>query len=445
MIFAYHRANGETASTDGPGGSLLSQEVLSAGAVAGLAFDVAEPNALAVASMRSARRVHVPRATDITVEVASGARLADLQAEWEALVARADTPNVFMNPLVVKLAGETGPGCRVALLAWLARDGARQLAGVWAFSIRRPSQSVLPLAVLAAPAMAHGYLATPVIDRDALEPTLEAMLTAIANDPKLPNFVALDAMTAEGATMQALIRVLALRGSRPCVLARALRPMLASELDGKRYLEQALSSGSRKKLRQSRRRLGEKGVLGYRIMTASVDVERGLEDFLALEAAGWKGRQGSALANDPADAAFTRAMIAGLAPRGEAAIHALTLDGKPVSMQIVLRAGTTAFTWKTAYDETQSEYSPGMLLLEDYTASFLADPSIARVNSCAYDESSFMATWRERQAIATVWFDARPGGSSVFNLLTRLQRAFLRARGAAKAAYLNAYRKYRKK
>jgi len=392
--------------------------------------------------VRSARRPHVPRATDLAVEVASGARLADLQADWEALVARADTPNVFMNPLVVKLAGETDPGRRrIALLAWLDRDGERRLAGIWAFSIGRPSQSMLPLNVLSAPAMAHAYLATPVIDRDALEPALEAMLTAIADDPRLPNFIALDAITAEGATMQALSRVLALRGSEPCMLTQAVRPMLVSELDGKSYLEQALSGSSRKKLRQHRRRLGEKGALSYRVLTAPTDVERGLEDFLALEAAGWKGRQGSALANGPADAAFTRAMIAALTPRGQAAIHALTLDGKPVSMQIVLRAGTTAFTWKTAYDETQSDYSPGTLLLEDYTTSFLADPGITRVDSCAYDETSFMGSWRERQAIATVWLDTRPGGSTIFRFLTRLQSTFLRARAAAKAAYLN----YRKK
>ena len=127
-------------------------------------------------------------------------------------------------------------------------------------------------------------------------------------------------------------------------------------------------------------------------------------------------------------------MIVALAARGEACIHSLTLDGKPVSMQLVLRAGPAAFTWKTAYDEAERDFSPGMLLLEDYTAAFLADPGISHVDSCAYDETSFMGAWSERQAIATLWFDATPGGSAAFTLLTRLQRAYLRARGAAKAA-----------
>ena len=115
----------------------------------------------------------------------------------------------------------------------------------------------------------------PVIDRDALDSTLEAMLACIANEPGLPKIIALDAMATDGATMQALNRVLAARGSAPCVLAQAVRPMLASDLDGKQYLEQALSSGSRKKLRQHRRRLGEKGDLQYKIMTAPAEVERG--------------------------------------------------------------------------------------------------------------------------------------------------------------------------
>ena len=421
----------------------MPHDALLLGANERVALDACEPHPAVVVSLDDARAQRTrPRAADIVVEVATGERLAALQSDWDALVARADAPNVFMNPLLVKLAGKADPSHRrVALLAWHERDGRRSLVGVWAFAVRRAPQSILPVDVLAAPAMAHGYLATPVIDRDALDATLEAMLACIAAEPRLPKIVALDAMATDGATMQALDRVLAARGSAACILAEAVRPMLASDLDGKQYLEQTLSSSSRKKLRQHRRRLGEKGNLQYKIMTTPAEVERGLEDFLALEAAGWKGRQGTALASDPADAAYARAMIAALAARGEACIHALTLDGNPVSLQLVLRAGPAAFTWKTAYDEAQHDFSPGMLLLEDYTAAFLADPGITHVNSCAHDETSFMSAWRERQTIATVWLDARPGGSSAFTLLTRLQGAYLRARRATKAAYLTYLKK----
>ena len=138
-------------------------------------------------------------------------------------------------------------------------------------------------------------------------------------------------------------------------------------------------------------------------------------------------------------------MVATLARRGEASVHALYLDGKPVSMQIVLRAGAVAFTWKTAYDEAMHDFSPGMLLLEDYTKAFLADDSIARVDSCAFDESGFMAAWSERQEIAQVWIDARPRRlAALCRALPRAERRFSSLRAVAKQRYLSWRRKWKK-
>jgi CelD/BcsL family acetyltransferase involved in cellulose biosynthesis len=387
------------------------------------------------------RRRPRPAATPISVEVAAGARLAELSTHWRELMARADAPNVFMHPELIALAEQAYPDSRCrALVAWKEIDDGRRLVGIWAFAVGRAVRSLIPVEVLRAPPMRHAYLAAPVIDREALEETLEAMLDCIAAEPALPKIVALDAMLAEGATMQALLRVLAMRDSVPCVLAESARPKLASELDGRQYLESALSSSSRKKLRQHRRRLAEKGVLESRIVTQPAALRQEFEEFLRIEAAGWKGQQGTALLSNDGDAHFARAMVSTLAAQGEASIHALYLDGRAVSMQVVLRAGPAAFTWKTAYDEKLHDVSPGMLLLEDYTAAFLNDDSIAFVDSCAYDDSGYMAAWRERQKIVNVWFDARRGGSAAFTVLSRLQKAYLRLRGAAKTAYLASLR-----
>ena len=221
------------------------------------------------------------------------------------------------------------------------------------------------------------------------------------------------------------------------------RPKLASDLDGKAYLEKALSSSTRKKLRQHRRKLSEKGALTSSIATSPEAVREAVEEFLAMEAAGWKGRQGSAIASNAAEAAFMRGAMAALAEHGSAAVHSIHLDGRPVSMQIVARAGAAAFTWKTTYDEPFHDFSPGMLLLEDYTAAFLADKSIAFVDSCSFDDTGFMSAWQERQAVADVWIDARHGGSLEFRALSGLQKSYRDVRAAAKAAYLK-WRKSRK-
>jgi CelD/BcsL family acetyltransferase involved in cellulose biosynthesis len=133
-----------------------------------------------------------------------------------------------------------------------------------------------------------------------------------------------------------------------------------------------------------------------------------------------------------------RNAVGALAERGAAGIDILMLDDRPVSMQLIVRAGAAAFTWKTTYDERFRDYSPGTLLLEDYTASFLADPAVAYVDSCAYDETSFMSAWAERQAVADIWLDVRPGGSPAFRMLGALQTAYRAARLTAKRVYLAA-------
>lgn len=386
---------------------------------------------------QSAQAAHDPvAAAGIVVERADAGRLATLDGDWDALTQRADAANVFMHPALLGAATVLYPHRRIcALLAWQTVPGnPARLVGLWAVA-RRQQWLLLPVPVLSAPATPNAYLATPVIDRDCLEAVCAAFLDHIAADAALPKIVALDAMSTDGATYAALARAVAARNGALHVFTRSQRPILASGLDGKAYLERAMSASSRKKLRQHRRRLGEKGALASTVASAPDEMRNAFEDFLALEAAGWKGRQGTALASDAADAAFGRAMIAALAARGEAAIHSLSLDGRPVSMQVVLRAGRTAFTWKTAYDEALHDVSPGTLLFEDYTTRLLADRDIDRVDSCSFDDTGYMASWQERAGLAQLWLDTRRGGSAMFSLLVRLEAARLAARTRAKTFY----------
>jgi CelD/BcsL family acetyltransferase involved in cellulose biosynthesis len=265
---------------------------------------------------------------NVAVEIVDAAQLANLRSQWAELLTRADAPNVFMDPALVAVADAADPSTQHrALLAWKHIDGRRQLAGIWTFAIARARKSPLPTRFLSAPAFAHGYLATPVIDRTCLDEVLDIMLDTIANDADLPKIIALDTMGTDGATYDALTRILEQRESAPCVFEQSNRPKLVSDLDGKAYLEKAVSSSTRKKLRQHRRRLSETGALTSVIATEPAEVRKALEEFLAIEAAGWKGKNGTALASDPADAAFMRGAVAALADHGAASIHSVYLDG----------------------------------------------------------------------------------------------------------------------
>jgi CelD/BcsL family acetyltransferase involved in cellulose biosynthesis len=372
----------------------------------------------------------------VRVEIADAARYATLRAAWCNLVERAAELNVFMDPLVVSAAAEAHPGTLIqVLLVWQTIDHLVRLAGAWAFAVGRPRMSPLPVGALCAPPSRHAYLATPVVDRAHADEVLAAMLDAIADHPSLPKIVALDAMAADGPTLAALTRVLDDRNTAPCLFDRLDRPTLASDLDGKSYLAQALSSSTRKKLRQHRRRLIEQGALISVIASGREPVKHTLEDFLALEASGWKGRLGTALLMNARDAAFMRSAVVALAEQGCASIHSLYLNDRPLSMQIIARSGSAAFTWKTAYDEAFHHYSPGMLLFEDYTTACLDDKSIALVDSCAHDASGYMASWTERRTVADLWFDARRGSSMTFRMSCAAQMNYRRLRSVAKTAY----------
>ncbi len=282
------------------------------------------------------------RAADIRVERAGAARLAALADGWDDLAQRADAANVFMHPALLREAIAAYPDRRVtALLAWQHSTGAQpRLAGLWAFAVGRAPQSVLPLRVLSAPPAPNAYLAAPVIDRDCLDAVCDAFLAYIAADLSLPKIVTLDAMGADTATFAALDA----RRSPPVAARCTSLAARSGRCSPRRSTEKPISS------RQCRRRAARNCV-----STAVASVKKAccnrpsfmrphavrgaFEDFLALEASGWKGREGTALLGSAADAQYSRGMIGALAARGEAAIHSLTLDGRPVSMQVVLRVG----------------------------------------------------------------------------------------------------------
>jgi hypothetical protein len=122
---------------------------------------------------------------------------------------------------------------------------------------------------------------------------------------------------------------------------------------------------------------------------------------MALEQRGWKGKSGSAAAQNATVSAFMRGAIEALAARGQASVARLAAGGRTVAAGIVLRSGSTAWFWKIAYDEDAARASPGVQLAVDLTQAALDDPTLQRVDSCATaDHPMIDHIWRERLALA---------------------------------------------
>lgn len=115
-------------------------------------------------------------------------------------------------------------------------------------------------------------------------------------------------------------------------------------------------------LRRRRRKLEAKGPI--RLSRTDVADEL-LARFYELERAGWKGKEGSAIACDARTRQFYDDLAREAERVGHLSLYALECNGRPVAMYYGLMHGGRYFLLKTAYDELFRDCSPGQLITHD--------------------------------------------------------------------------------
>jgi CelD/BcsL family acetyltransferase involved in cellulose biosynthesis len=357
--------------------------------------------------------------------------LADIVEPWRALAGRAAEPNVFYGPDFALAAAPVFGRDAEAVLVWA---GPHRLIGLFPLAVTRRRYGIR-LALAAGWTHPFAPLVTPLVDRDASDIAIAAFLDHVAGDDALPNLLLLPYLHEAGPVAGALRAALARQGGAIAPFGRHQRAALVPGVPGEGradYLTRAIGAKRRKELRRQRHRLAEGGAVGFTLAKTPADIAAALEDFMRLEAGGWKGRAGTAIAQQANIARFVQTAIAALAARGEASVVRLTCGAQPIACGITLRSGTWAWGWKIAYDERFAAASPGVQLYLDLTETLLADPGIAVVDSCATpDHPMIDHLWRERLPIADWLVALAPGASfSVARRLETLRRhALAVARG----------------
>jgi CelD/BcsL family acetyltransferase involved in cellulose biosynthesis len=326
----------------------------------------------------------------------------DVAPQWDDLVQRASS-NVFMNPAALQAVHDTGFAKIVMLLAWEQGAAPRKLVGAWGLQLRKAAP-LLP-AVLEALPHYYAFLSSPVVDPAFADEVIPAFFAAIEHSVELPNVVSLKQFDAEYPSHASMLKVFSQRGIEPLMLSETSRPFVTREFGVKK------SGSTRKKLRQDWNRLSSLGTVDVVNSRDSKDVEQAFETFLAMEKASWKGEQGTALLSDSNDAVFVRRLLHNLAARRDASVALLRVDGAIVAAQVLMYGGSTAYTWKTAYDAKFSKYSPGTLLVDRVTEELFAGADIQAINSCAAEDSFMGQLWAGRRAMVDMVFDIGPGKS----------------------------------
>jgi CelD/BcsL family acetyltransferase involved in cellulose biosynthesis len=324
--------------------------------------------------------------------------------QWQALAERAAEPNGYYLPeweLAVNASAQGRTGAS-ALVAW-SEDrliGLMPVISLW-HALKIP----LPALVSAHP---YGTLCAPPLDRSmALDAAAQLMQQARNTGA---HALVLRDMSLKGAAMQAFAEVSRQHGLRPRALQSGLRACLDATRDADQLLHDALGTKKLKELRRLRHRLAEHGAVQFDIARAPQDVASALETFLALEASGWKGARGTALAQNDGDARFIRRATTALAASGQCEIVTLRAGEVPVAAGIVLRHQDRAFFFKIGVDQRFAKFSPGVQLTLELTRHLCADPAIASADSTASpDHPMINPIWRGRFAIGDVLIPLRPG------------------------------------
>jgi hypothetical protein len=237
----------------------------------------------------------------------------------------------------------------------------------------------------------------------------------------------------QGELARAFEAALARRGGASMAFGLHERALLAPAGERADYIERALPHKKLKELGRQLRRLGDDGAVAWDMARDPAAISAALADFLALEQAGWKGRAGTAAAREPSLRAFLEAAVSSLAREGKAEITRLVLADRAIAALIVLRSGDSAWCWKIAYDEQHARASPGVQLMLEATKALLAEPGLARVDSCAApDHPMIDHIWRERLPLADRLVLPGAHGGAAFAFTRALEAARIGAIAAAK-------------
>jgi len=369
-------------------------------------------------------------AGDLELEWRPLAALEKDRQAWRRLSERAVEPNVFYDPAFA-LAAAPALGRRIqAALLW-SRACPRQLLGF--FPIRRERRYGPLWPVVTGWTHAFAPLGTPLVDRDLADQVIDAFLTGLAGAVRGAPILLWPFIPEQGPFAAALDRVLVRRGCRSARFGDHQRAALVPGVERADYLTRALSGKRRKELARLRRRLCVHGTLELATARSEAEVASSLSEFLTLEARGWKGRAGTAIACDPAIGRFVGSAITTLAGAGMARIDRLLLDGRTLAAAITLQHGAAAWFWKIAFDETYARCSPGVQLTIDVSAALLEDAQMARVDSCASERHPMIdRLWRERIGLCDRLIAADPKAWRAFRAARRLEAWRYRGRAAAR-------------
>ncbi len=323
---------------------------------------------------------------------------------WRELADRAASPNPFFDPDYV-LPAARGLGCFDRVGVGVVEEG-----GEWTacMPVRRFARwHRLPLPCVGTWRHRYCLLGTPLFSPDAEDGILT--IADSMREARGSAFAALEWVPAEGPVAAGMDDA----SPEPIPFEEISRATIVRRPRND-YLDGKVKGKHRREFRRLSKALEEE-LGGPLDLVDRAGDPAAVKDFLALEASGWKGRTGTALASDTDHADFFCEMTARMAARGALDLTFLEGGGRIAAARCSLVSGDGSFCFKVAFDEELKRFSPGRELELRLIDRFHDSGRLQWMDSCADPGNQlFNRLWPDRRKLRTVAYRSRgPLGASV--------------------------------
>ena len=311
---------------------------------------------------------------------------------------------------------------------WLARVEDPDDALPLAIAGLRKTRRFGPLGRLASTRWGEFFFSgLPLLRQGAERQALDGLLWAASGMGA--KAMELASIPAQGPVMAALKQVAGDKGLLVKEMVHWRRAALDARQSPAQWWQDDIPRKKRKEYARLMRRLKEAGEVSFQIMKTGEDPSPWIDDFLALEARGWKGRAGTAIACKPALRHFVEAALRAAAAAGALRFWRLSLNERTIAILFGFVQDENLWLGKMAHAEDLGRYSPGVLLIIEATRDILADPRITFADSCAAPHHPMIdRLWKQRLALTDVVIAAPGVLAPRVRLMLMLEALCLRAR-----------------
>ena len=203
-----------------------------------------------------------------------------------------------------------------------------------------------------------------------------------------------------------------------CSVAKPARAPTSNSTSTTQAPERRLSARRQSDLRRARRRAQRLGSVSCEVLSPGPgELQPLMDQALDVEAAGWKGRERTALVHDSTRQAFFRRYAAAASSQGILRVCLLRIGDRIAAMQVAVETGGRFWLLKMGYDERFARCSPGsLLLLETIRHAALRELRCVRVprkrravdSNLDLERCAPASTWRPTPSRREAWAGSPP-------------------------------------